>query len=90
MATKLILKAALAISILLAGSGVVVACVGLVKAGDPTPATGAEELDARQLARRGIAGDDLFGPAFVSVQIDRSDVPWQASQVEDPDNLRSF
>jgi len=90
MATKLILKAALALCILLAGSGVVVACVSLVKAGHATPAASAEELDARQLARRGIPGDDLFGPAFVSVQIDRSDVPWQASQVEDPDNVRSF
>jgi len=90
MTTKLILKAALAVSILLAATGLVAARVGFAKAVDRAPAASAEELDARQLASRGIAGDDLFGPAFVSVQIDRSDVPWQASQVEDPDNVRSF
>lgn len=92
MNPKPILKAALVCSILLMASGAVGACAGCAKAGDPAPAARAStgELDTRQHAIRGIVDDDLLGPTVVIVRIDRTDVPWQASGVGDPDKIRSF
>jgi len=48
------------------------------------------ELDARHLSARGIPDDFLFAPDFVWLQTDRTDIPWQATRVEDPDDIRSF
>jgi hypothetical protein len=92
MNPKLSLQAALACSFQLAASGVFSACAGCAKAGDPAPAARAYagELDTRQPASRGIVDDDLLGPTVVIVNIDRTDVPWQASGVGDPDKIRSF
>ena len=86
MTSKPVLRAALVLSIFLA------ACLGIAKAIDSIPAASAadESLDAPQLARQAMAGDDLFTPDFVPLTVDRSDVPWQASGVEDPDHVRSF
>ncbi len=86
MTTKLILQIALAVSILL------VACVGLAKVIDRLPAAGAAEqaLDQQALVPRGIAGDELFGAAFLTLDLDRTDVPWQAPGSIDPDHVRAF
>ncbi len=90
MTTKVILKVVLALSILLAASGVIAACVGVVKARHVAQALSADEVAGRQLAARGASGDDLFGSAVVPIATDRTDVPWQASSVGDPDHIRSF
>ena len=90
MTRKLILKAVLAVFIMVAATGVVAACVGLARWHGATQAPNAEELAGRQLAARGASGDDLFGSAVVPVAIDRTDVPWQAGRTVDPDNVRSF
>jgi hypothetical protein len=90
MSKKLILKAMLAVSIMLAASGVVAACVGLARGHGAAQAPSAEELAGRQLAARGASGDDLFGSTVVQVAIDRTDVPWQAPRTVDPDNVRAF
>ncbi|HXZ53418.1 MAG TPA: hypothetical protein VEH51_15590 [Burkholderiales bacterium] len=90
MNTKLILKAAVALLIMLAASGVVAACVGLARGHGAAQPPSAEELAVRQLAARSTSGDDLFGSAVVPAAIDRTDVPWQAARTVDPDNVRSF
>jgi hypothetical protein len=90
MSKKLILKAVLAVSIMLAASGVVAACVGLARGHSAAQAPSVEELAGRERAARGASGDGLFGSAVVPVAIDRTDVPWQAARIVDPDNVRSF
>lgn len=90
MSKKLILKALLAVSIMLTASGVVAACVGLARGHSAAQAPSAEELAGRQLAARGASGDDLFGTAVLAVSIDRTDVPWEAPRTVDPDNVRGF
>jgi len=92
MKTKLILRIAVALCILMAAGSVVAACVGIARAinrGTVAVDIG-QELSAPYLSSQVMAGDDLFTPDFLAVTIDRSDVPWQASGVEDPDNVRSF
>jgi len=54
------------------------------------PAAEPAELDARHLSARGIPDDFLFAPDVVWLQTDRTDIPWQATRVEDPDDIRSF
>lgn len=90
MSKQLILKAAVALFIMLAASGVVAACVGVVKAHHAAQTPSADEVAGRQLAARGASGDDLFGSAVVPIATDRTDVPWQAARTVDPDNVRSF
>ena len=90
MNTKLILKATIALSIMLAASGVVATCVGVVRAQYAAQTPSADEVAARQLAARSTTGDDLFGSAVVPIATDRTDVPWQAARTVDPDNVRSF
>jgi hypothetical protein len=90
MSKQLILKAAVALFIMLAASGVVAACVGVVKAQHVAQALSADEVAGRQLAARSASGDDLFGSAVVPIATDRTDVPWQAARTVDPDNVRSF
>ncbi|MGE5130035.1 MAG: hypothetical protein ACM3IK_10410 [Sphingomonadaceae bacterium] len=47
-------------------------------------------FDAQWLGRSGVTGEDLLGPGYVSIQRDRTDVPWQVAPTEDPDRVRSF
>jgi len=49
-----------------------------------------QEVDARELAQRGITGDMVFGPDFIPLQTGRTDVPWDAPVTVDPDHIRSF
>ena len=90
MTTKLILRIAVALAILLAASSVVAACVGLARAINRGAAAAdvGQELSAPYLSSQAMAGDELFTPDFIT--IDRSDVRWEASGVEDPDHIRSF
>jgi hypothetical protein len=90
MSKQLVLKAAVALFIMLAASGVVAACVGVVKAQHAAQTPSADEVAGRQLAARGASGDDLFGSAVVPIATNRTDVPWQAARTVDPDNVRSF
>ncbi len=93
MTTKLILRITVALSILLAAGSVVAACVGIARAINraPTAAEVDQERSAPYLSSQAMAGDELFGPAaYVTVTIDRTDVPWQASRAQDPDNVRAF
>jgi len=50
----------------------------------------APQLDARHITARGVPDDFLFAPDFVWLQADRTDVPWGASRIDDPDNIRGF
>ena len=90
MTTKLILRIAVALAILLAASSVVAACVGLARAINRGAAAAdvGQELSAPYLSSQAMASDELFTPDLIT--IDRGDVPWQASGVEDPDHIRSF
>lgn len=49
-----------------------------------------QELDTDRLVRSGATGEGLLGPGYVSIQRDRTDVPWQVAPTEDPDRVRSF
>ena len=92
MTTKLILRIAVALAILLAASSVVAACVGLARAINRGAAAAdvGHELSAPYLSSQAMAGDELFTPDFVPLTVDRSDVRWEASGIEDPDHIRSF
>ena len=90
MTTKLILRIAVALAILLAASSVVAACVGLARAINrgAAAADAGQEMSAPYLSSQAMAGDELFTPDLIT--IDRSDVRWEASGIEDPDHIRSF
>jgi hypothetical protein len=61
-----------------------------VYAAERERADNAPQLDARHLTARGIPDDFLFAPDFVWFHADRTDVPWGASRIDDPDNIRGF
>ncbi len=65
MTTKLILRITVALSILLAASSVVAACVGIARAINraPTAAEVDQERSPPYLSSQAMAGDELFGPA---------------------------
>jgi len=88
-------RKARATGVQLAAALVVGACTALMIARtiderEIRPPVDEQELDARELAQRGVTGDMVFGPDFIPLQTGRTDVPWDAPATVDPDHIRSF